>query len=305
VTALTGEQFVLERGEVRAIVSQVGAALRTLQVAGTHVTEPHPETTTPPFGNGTVLVPWPNRVREGKWALDGIDQQLALTEPARGNALHGLLRYAPYSLIDRSAASVTLGATIYPQAGWPFLLETTVTYELTDDGLRVTHSASNPGEREAPFAVGTHPFFRVGDARAEDVVITALADSVITVDELLNPTGDVPSVEGTRFDLRHGRRLGATILDTAFADLHAVDGATAWLEAADGRRVSLLQDPAEWPWMQVFTTRLWPRHDGRGLAVAIEPMTAPPNALVSGIGLNWIAPGASWSGSWGVRYSES
>lgn len=303
MTALTGEQFELTRGNVRAMVSQVGAALRTLQVDGVDVIEPHPETSTPPFGNGTVLVPWPNRVRDGKWQLDGIDQQLVLTEPARLNALHGLLTYAPYTQVERTESSVTLAATIYPQAGWPFLLDTTVTYELTDDGIRVTHGASNPGDVEAPFAVGTHPFFRIGDVRTEDLTLTVLADSVIDVDERLNPTGEVPPVDGTKYDLREGRRLGGVILDTAFADVHAEDGATAWLEAPDGRRVSLLQDPAEWPWMQVFTTRLWPRHDGRGLAVAIEPMTAPPNALVSGLGLRWLRPGDSWSGSWGVRYS--
>ncbi|WP_207454129.1 aldose 1-epimerase family protein [Desertivibrio insolitus] len=303
MTALTGEQFELTRGNVRAIVSQVGAALRTLQVGGVDVIEPHPETSTPPFGNGTVLVPWPNRVRDGKWQLDGIDQQLVLTEPARLNALHGLLTYAPYTQVERTESSVTLAATIYPQAGWPFLLDTTVTYELTDDGIRVTHGASNPGDVEAPFAVGTHPFFRIGDVRTEDLTLTVLADSVIEVDERLNPTGEVPPVDGTKYDLREGRRLGGVILDTAFADVHAEDGATAWLEAPDGRRVSLLQDPTEWPWMQVFTTRLWPRHDGRGLAVAIEPMTAPPNALVSGLGLRWLRTGDSWSGSWGVRYS--
>jgi aldose 1-epimerase len=35
--------------------------------------------------------------------------------------------------------------------------------------------------------------------------------------------------------------------------------------------------------------------------VAVEPMTCPPDALNSGTDLITLAPGESWTGSWGLR----
>jgi aldose 1-epimerase len=62
----------------------------------------------------------------------------------------------------------------------------------------------------------------------------------------------------------------------------------------------LWADPA-FGWLQVYTPRDHPRPEGPGLAVALEPMTAPPDALNSGIGLARLAPGSEWSASWGIR----
>jgi aldose 1-epimerase len=54
--------------------------------------------------------------------------------------------------------------------------------------------------------------------------------------------------------------------------------------------------------VQVFTTRAFPKGAGEGLAVAVEPMTAPPDAFNSGEGVRWLEPGEHWSVNWGVRY---
>ena len=70
--------------------------------------------------------------------------------------------------VDVEPHAVTLAATVYPQHGWPFQLDTTVRHELVADGMVVTHTVANVGARRAPFAVGSHPFLRVGDARLGD-----------------------------------------------------------------------------------------------------------------------------------------
>ncbi|PJJ73082.1 aldose 1-epimerase [Diaminobutyricimonas aerilata] len=300
--AVTGEQYTLERGGVRATIAGVGATLRELSIDGTDLTEPFGPDVRPPFSNGAVLVPWPNRVKDGIWVHDGEELQLDLTEPHRHNALHGLLRDRPYEVVDRSAEAITLAATVFPTRGWPFLLDTTVRYELVDDGLRVTHGVTNASEARAPYAVGTHPFFTIGGVPTEDLVLTVHASTRFETDDRLNPTGEVP-VEGTDYDFRSGRLLGGTFLDDAFGGVSSVDGASASLQAADGRRVSLLQDDTVWPYVQVFTTPIFPKGGGKGTAIAIEPMTAPPNALNSGQSLIWLDAGESWHGSWGVRYS--
>lgn len=296
-TAPTGDQYELTRGAARAVITQVAAGLRVLEVDGVALTPGYPDDSTPPFGCGITLAPWPNRVADGRWTLDGEVQQLDITEVARMNALHGLLRNTEYRLADRHEASVTLEARIYPQHGYPFLVDTGITYTLTEDGLDTTHTATNLSDRPAPVAFGTHPFFCIGGVPTEELTLTLHASTRFVVDERLNPTGET-QVDGD-YDLRTGRLVGELDLDTAFGGVATVDGASAVLRAPDGREVRVLQDENH-GYVQVFTTRAYPGH---GLAVAIEPMTAPPDAFNSGLGVRWLEPGETWNVRWGVRYA--
>ncbi|MHA6695509.1 aldose 1-epimerase family protein [Homoserinimonas sp. A520] len=302
--APTGEQFQLagtwEATTTTAIVTELAAGIRTLTVDGMHLTEPFPERAKPSFGNGIVLVPWPNRVRDGLWRLNGEEQQLDVTEPKLGNAIHGLLRNTSYRVAERSDASVTLAATVFPQHGYPFLLETSVRYEVQADGLLVTHSIRNRSDAVAPVAVGAHPFLRVGDAPIEDLTIAVQAATWFETDARQNPVAQHP-VAGTDYDLSGGRRVGDLTLDTAFGDVRMTDGvARHRLTAPGGRWVELWQEAA-FGYAQVFTATAFEREEGKGLAVAIEPMTAPPNALNSGDGLRWLEPDETWTLSWGIR----
>ncbi|MFC5503068.1 aldose 1-epimerase family protein [Lysinimonas soli] len=301
----TGTPYLLEREGVRAEIGSVAAVLRSLSVGGVQLTQPIPAEEPPAMCNGIVLAPWPNRVRAGRWNLDGAAQQLDITEPARGGALHGLLQFTDYELRDRTDAALTLGATIYPQHGWPFLLDTWVRYELEPDGLTVTHGAQNLSDARAPYATGTHPYLRVGEAPIAELELTVPAASYFDVDDRLDPIGEVP-VSGTPYDVRAPRRVGALQFDTAFGELSHADpadgrGASAWLTAPDGARTTLWQD-LDWGYVQVFTTRVFPTPAGPIDAIAIEPMTAPPDALNSGQGLIWLEPGERWQGAWGLRY---
>ena len=304
--ALTGEQFVLTRptatGSSTAIITEVAAALRTFQIDGVDLTEPYGPERTPPFGDGIVLAPWPNRVEDGIWLLDGKRQHLDITEPARHNAIHGLLRSTAYRVTDQSESSVTLAATVYPQHGYPFMVDTTVTYELVEGGLTVTHGLRNVSAAKAPVAVGTHPFFRIGDVPTEDLVLRLGAGTRFETDDRLIPVAENP-VAGTKYDLRDGVRVGDLYLDDAFGGVVMTGGeSVSSLTAPDGRRVELWQDDQH-PYVQVFTTRKFPKNGGLGLAVAIEPMTAAPNALNTGLGLRWLEPDEHWVVRWGIRYS--
>ena len=233
--------------------------------------------------------------------LDGKKQQLDITEVARGNALHGLLRNAPYTVVARDDSSIELAATVFPQHGYPFLVETSVRYELLDDGLRVTHTATNRTDAAAPVAFGVHPFFRLGDVPVGELVFTSGATTRFAVDDRLNPTGEV-SVAGTDYDLSGGRPVSELQLDDAFGGFTPEDGViTTRLSAPDGRAVTIWQQ-AEWQWLQVYTTDIFPKAEGLATAIAIEPMTAPPDAFNSGLGVRWLATDESWSTSWGVTY---
>ena len=313
----TGEQYVLHHdgahGPVEATIVEVAAGLRTLTVDGHDLVQPYAENRTPPWAAGIVLAPWPNRVRDGRWVHDEKPQQLDITEVDKNNAIHGLLRNTPYRLVERSTDSVTLGAAIVPQHGWPFRLWTTVTYRLTGNGIRVTHEVTNQGTERAPFAVGAHPFIRVGDHDVETLTITARTLEHVIVDARLNPVGFEPPAGD--HDLRDGRVISSLELDDAWKVARDDDGMIRTvLSAPDGTETEVWQD-GDWEWLQVFITRQFPApastevgatstgetNDGRMVtAVAIEPMTAPADALNSGLGLRWLDPGHTWSGSWGI-----
>ncbi len=304
--APTGEQYnlMLNAGghELRATITQVAAGIRELTVDGIDLTEPFPRDMTPPSGCGIVLVPWPNRVKDGAWQHNGESRQLALTEPANGNAIHGLLRYRPYELIDRGAATVTLGAAVFPELGYPFLLDTRVAYSLRPDGLDVEHTIVNVGQTDAPVAIGAHPYLRIGDVPTGELSLRLNAATHLDVDERMNVIGEHP-VEGTSLDLRNGRRVSDLHLDDGFADVAFEDGRAAHtLEAPDGRTVTLWADP-NFGYVQVYTSRAFRTPTVSDVAIAVEPMTAPANALNTGRGLRWLAPGESWSARWGIEHS--
>jgi aldose 1-epimerase len=304
MTLPTGAQVALSHpgpaGDVQATVTSLAASLRRLRVGGVALVHEYPDDQPAPGGAGIVLVPWPNRVAGARWALDGSEQLLDVTEPARGNASHGLLRNTEYAVVHRSEAEVTLAAHVFPQHGYPFTLATAVTYRVVDDGLRVTHRLVNEGAASAPVAVGAHPYLRVGDVPVPDLVATVAARTYLVTDDRSIPEAQA-EVEGSEVDLRGGRRLGDVRLDTAYTDLAVQDGCHRHrLTAPDGRAVELWTDP-DFGYVQVYTNPRFAGLTGVEDAVAVEPMTAPADALNSGEGLRWLAPQDSWTLSWGIR----
>ncbi|MEO6201012.1 MAG: aldose 1-epimerase family protein [Cryobacterium sp.] len=307
----TGVQFELKAetpsGSATAVITEVAAGIRAYSVNGIDLVETFPAMSGPPKGAGIVLVPWPNRIRDGSWTQRGVTRQLALSEPALRNASHGLLRFAPYREVGRTNSSVTLAATVFPQTGYPFQLDTEVTYTLVADGLEVTHALRNVGEADAPVALGTHPYLKIGGVPTGDLVLRLAAGTHIDVDDRKNAVGE-SQVDGTPFDLRAGRPVGDLDLDDGFGAVDIVAGRGEHsLTAPDGRKVILWGDE-NMRYVQAFTPRNFPITVGDaepvlGQAVAIEPMTAPADAFNSGTGLRWLAPGESWTLRWGIRHA--
>ncbi|MEW2461400.1 aldose 1-epimerase family protein [Microbacterium sp. K41] len=291
----TGLQVHLGLGEVTAQIAQVGASLRSLRIGEVDLVPPYPLDTPTPSCSGVVLVPWPNRIRDGRWDDEGTVRQLTVSEPKTANASHGLLRFTPYA-VEQTDAAATLRATVYPQTGYPYLLETSVAYVLTADGIEVTHTITNWSESAAPVALGTHPFVTIGDVDPHELVLRVPAQTAFETDDRLLPVGTRPADPA----LRTGLRLGDATLDTGLTDLDRdADGRVRHtLTAPDGRTVTLWQGEG-FDVAQVYTARNYP---GTPLAVAIEPMTAPADAFNSGIGLRRLAQGETWTLEWGITF---
>jgi aldose 1-epimerase len=300
---LSGTQFELTYGDYTATIASVGATLRTLRHAGRDLVVPFDADAVRPVYRGATLAPWPNRVTGGRYTFGEVTHQLALTEPARAHALHGLVGWLDFVDLDQSADRVLLATTVEAQDGYPYRLQVRVEFVLSDDGLRTTVTTRNTGTNAAPYGTGSHPYLVAGEGRVDDWILTLPADRVLTVtaDRLIPIVlADVETEADGAFDFRAPRAIDDLGIDHAFTglsrDAHGV--AEMRLTAPEGTGVAMRWDTS-CPWVQVHTAdHANPEFDRLGLAV--EPMTCPPDAFNSGIDLIVLEPGAYSTASWSI-----
>ncbi|MEY9848022.1 aldose 1-epimerase [Streptacidiphilus sp. BW17] len=297
---LTGRQHRLRHGDQTAVVVELGAALRDYRVAGQPVVDGFGVDEAIDGGRGQLLVPWPNRVRGGAYQWDGEQLQLPLTEAEHGNAIHGLMRWTSWDVQDAAEDHVTLGATLWPQPGYPFLLELTAAYALTSDGLDVAITVRNAGSRAAPYGAGQHPYLTVGTELVDDIVLTVPAGRRLRTDERGIPSV-TESVEGTPYDFRTPQNIAGRHLDTAFTGLErdAKGGSVVRLAHPDGLRGVDVRLGEGADFVQVYSGDTLPEA-GRRRSLAVEPMTCPANAFQSGDALVTLAGGDQHSLRWGL-----
>jgi aldose 1-epimerase len=296
----SGEQHLIRHADQVALVTEVGATLRSYSTGGVDVVDGFSVDEPSSAGRGQVLAPWPNRLDGGRYEFDGHLGAAAIDEPERGNAIHGLVRWLPWLLASKTDDVVALRCVLHPQPAYPWRLELGLEYRLVGDGLEVVARATNASAEAAPFGIGFHPYLTMG-VPVDDVRLTIPASRRLTTDDRALPAGDA-DVAGTEFDFTVGRSVGATRLDTCFTGLARwSDGRSrARLELSDGGRgVEVWADEA-FGYLQVYTADTLEPASRRRQAVAIEPMTCPPNALASGVDVIRLEPGASWSGAWGI-----
>jgi aldose 1-epimerase len=283
-----------------AVITEVGASLRSLRLGAVDLVQGFPENEMPPKRAGVVLAPWSNRIEDGKWVLDGNEMQLPINEVPLNNAIHGLLLTQPYKVLAQTASSIRLGATIFPVSGYPFVISTEVEYTLRDNGLLVMHTAANRSGVRAPFGLGVHPYFKFGEAPVGELTLTSSAKTVQLANARNIPTKR-KAVAGTEYDLSGGRRVDTGVLNNDFTDLERDKWGMAhtYLLDENGEGLDIWQD-GSFKHVHYFTPNDFPTENGEGWAVAVEPCTAGPNAFNTMDDLIWIEPNRVWNGRWGV-----
>lgn len=298
----SGRQVEISLGGQSATIVEVGGGIRRYADSGRDVLQPYDEDAMCDGAHGAPLIPWPNRLADGRYRFDGTDHQVALTEPTKQNAIHGFLRWRPWEVVEHDAHRVMMGARLFPLEGYPFRLDVSVDYALGEDGLTVTTTATNSGNQALPYGCGQHPYLSPGgEGTIDGCTLQLEAGTRISTDaERQLPTGS-EAVAGTEFDFREPRKIGDTTIDFAFTDLvrDADDRAWVRLTGHDGQTSELWVDRA-YDLVELYTadTLAVPR---RRKGLGTEPMTCPPNALATGEGVIRLEPGESTSAQWGVR----
>ena len=299
VVAPSGEQIEIASGDQQAVVVEVGGGLRTYSAAGRQLLDGYQADQIRRSGRGQVMIPWPNRLRDGSYDFGGRRHQLPLTEPSNGNAIHGLVRWAAWTIAERETNRVVMQHTLHPQPGYPYSLALSIEYALSDTGLRVHTTATNVGPDPCPFGSGAHPYLTVGTATVDPVILRAPVRTVLHSDEHGIPTGSAP-VDGTEYDFRQPRPIGSTILDNAFTDLERDENGLARVELRhpDGEVELSLWVDETYRYLMLFTGD--PLPDVARRSIAVEPMTCPPNAFRTGEHVIRLEPGESATGTWGI-----
>lgn len=300
----SGQQFEIACGGQRATVVEVGGALREYTVGGRPVLDGYPVGEMCNGARGQTLIPWPNRLRDGRYSWQGEPLQLPLTEPPKGNAIHGLVRWAAWSAPDRGDDHVRMTHTLHPQPGYPFALALAIDYRLDAAGLTVATTAANVGAGPAPYAVGAHPYLTAGSDVIDPCTLRLPGRTALPVDDRGIPTGRQP-VAGTAYDLTAARGIGGTVMDIAFTDLQRdEDGrARVVLTGPGGGPSVLLWQDEHYGYLEIFTGDSLSQADRRRRGLGVEPMTCPPNEFATGEAITMLDQGESVTTAWGITAS--
>ncbi len=297
----SGEQIAIAHGDQRAVVTEVGATLRTYVKDGVSVVEGFAGEELPSHARGQVLFPWPNRLDEGEWTFSGRTARPAIDDVAQLTASHGLVRWSPFRIEAVNQNRCVLALLVHPTPAYPFASEISVAYHLGTLGLTVTTTVTNCDGVPLPFGVGFHPYLAVTTPTIEGAKLEIPAKSYVAVDERQLPTGEILPLAGHQLDFARRKSVSGHELDVTYTDLVRDDSgmAIAALEDANGGEVELSVD-RNFPYFQVYTGDHLEK-GRRRTSVAVEPMTCPPDALRSGKDVVVLEPGQHWAGSWRLR----
>ena len=294
----TGEQYTIRADRFEAVVTELGATLRCLSASGRDLVMPFSDSASPWACQGQHLVPWPNRVRDGHYELNGVRQQLPLTEPERSNANHGLGLWVPWTLVEHTDSSVEQRLVIYPQPGWPGLLQVGIRQHVSAAGLQVDVTATNLGSTTVPFGYGAHPYLTVLDRPIDELVLSVPFGRMLRVDDRLLPIG-IDDVTDSPLDFRQPHMIADCVFDTGFT---APCKAGRWqVTLSDAEQRTVVWADASMGWVQLYSPP-------NRTALAVEPMTCGPDAFNQGpthSDVRWLAAGDSVNLAWGIADSAA
>jgi aldose 1-epimerase len=301
VPARSGTQWSIEGGGRRAVVVEVGGTLRAYSAGDVPLLDGFDADEMSPASAGQILAPWPNRIRDGRYTFEDQSYQLALTEPEKHNAIHGLANWSRWTVVEHTADCLTVEFELPPQVGYPWWLTLRSRWQVSADGLRCDQQAVNNSTSNAPWGYSAHPYVKLPGVSVDETVLHVPGKSRILADARLLPIGSV-SVAGSEYDFTEPRKIGGLVLDIAFGDIeHNASGITEVTITDPGSAASIVVwADQKFKYWQVFTGDTLAGERFRR-SVAIEPMTCPPDSFRTGRDLTVLAPGETWTASWGIR----
>jgi aldose 1-epimerase len=198
-----------------------------------------------------------------------------------------------------------MGYRLLAQPGYPFSLAIEQSYAWQGDRLEIRATATNIGGRTAPYGYGAHPYFTVGSPTIDTAVLHVPARDYFLSDASLDPQLPAVAVDGSAYDFRRPKPVGATQFDVTYTGLTYDDEGRAALHLRSGDGTLTITCTYEEPigFVHLYSGDTLDKRRREGLA--IEPHTCLPNAFNNGVGLVSLATGASVTVPWAISASSS
>lgn len=248
-----------------------------------------------------LLYPWANRLSRDRFALGGGEMDLGspglrLKRDANGMAMHGLLTAAAGWRV-REHRATEAGAVLVAEfdfgsqeslaAAFPFPHRLRYEATIAARTLTIALTVEPAGDVAVPIAFGFHPYLRLPGIERSGWRLEAPVERRLCLDSRQLPTGER---EAAALD---PGPVGERTFDDAF---EAPRGGIPFALAGGGRRIEL-EFGEGYPYAQIYA----PAGDA---LIAIEPMTAPTDALVTGDELRFVSPGDSFSARFSITVDE-
>ena len=232
------------------------------------------------------LVPYANRIANGKFKWGGFSCQVPLNFGAHPHSIHGLGWQRPWKVEGSGPDNARLTLVHDGLGGWPFRFTAEQYFELTPDALRIELRITNRHTETAPAGLGLHPYFR----RPTGATLRFNAQTVWLNDATSLPIGQTPLPDG----LNHaaGVAVGSLKLDNCFS---------GWDGTADidlGSAKLAIEASAAFRHLQVYTP------EGEDF-FCVEPVTHRPDAINTLNAMTALPPGETLSGSVTFRMTET
>lgn len=282
-TEFLADELLLQNEHAKAWVSPWGATLTHLLIDGVEVIAHASKKDVQDSFAGVTLAPWPNRLADGTWRFEN---QLFIAEinDGKSSANHGLVFNRKFQVETQTNDSVSFNYLLGNDDAYPFEVSVEVSFSLNGSELVSEISLRNQSNVKVPVAFGSHPYI----SAAPDTQVSIHAAS-----QAINNDAQIPT----------GVKSAQKVLQSKFADLNLDDCFWDLTRNEDGIaqvQISHTNGNNIWVWQDaVFKYLMIYTHPKMGLAV--EPQTAPANALNSGQDLVWLSPGETVSGRWGIR----
>ncbi len=239
-----------------------------------------------------LLYPWANRLAARAYAAAGQSVTIDASSPLlhfddNGLPIHGVpWARLKWAVIEKRADLLIAGLDWSHAdllAIFPYRHRLGMMASLQADGLTIA-TMVQAGNHPVPVSFGFHPYVGLPEAARADWRLHLPPMRRLVLDKCGIPTGAKEPFSGLE------TALGTHDFDDGFALL----GQNASLSiAGSGRRICV-------ELIEGFThTQVYAPKDKD--FIALEPMTAPTNALVSGDGLRLVAPGSSFRATFRIR----
>lgn len=243
------------------------------------------------------LLPFPNRMKDGKYDFEGKSYQFPINDTHTNNNLHGFLETIPMKIIDNQNSDnqqvITLKGNFEGLDYFPFPFEFQLKYTLSDSELIIDTTIKNTGKTNMPMAYGWHPYFKLDTEKVDDLWLQFPNCESVTIDNRMIPTGETlpysPFLELTKIDR-------TTFDNCFFINKNKKTNRAEIIIQSKTTTLSVWQETGDnaCNYFQIYTPE-------NRQTIAIEPMTANVDAFNNHDGLWILEAGEAKSVGFGIK----